>query len=340
MKEISVLGIDLAKNSFQLHGLDSAGKTVFKKSMSPRQANVFIANLKPCRVAMEACGGSHFYARKYSSFGHDAKIIAPQYVKPFVKGNRNDPSDAQGIAEAASRPSMRFVPVKSEESQDVQNYHRIRDRLIGNRVALTNQIRGILYEYGITIKKGDSALRKELVEICKNDSLSKRLRMQMAYLYEEMKEIQDKIDDIEKELLKIVKENETCKRLMTIPGVGPLTATAVLPIASQVHEFKNSRQMAAYLGLVPGHRQTGGPKGKKVMLGITKRGDRYLRKLIVQGARCYLIAAKRRGDKTSLWATGLKEKRCFNVAAVALANKNARIMWAIMSRQETYKVAA
>lgn len=339
MSDINVLGIDLAKKSFQLHGNDLKGKTILKKAMSPKKADELIANLKPCIIGMEACGGANFRARKYLDMGHEVKIIAPQFVKPFVTGNRNDVADAEGIAEAASRPNIRTVPIKSAESQTLQNYHRIRDRLIGNKVALGNQARGILYEYDIKVAKGDNHLRTALVVICDDVKIDQLLREQMADLYTEFVEITDKIEVIDKKLEGLAKQSDDCKRLMQIPGVGPIIATAIYASVSQATEFRNGRQFAAWLGITPGHQQTGGPNGHKIMLGITKRGDHYLRKQIIQGARCNLIHAGKREDKISQWAEKLRKEKGFNKAAVALANKTARIIWVILAKKECFNLA-
>lgn len=339
MSDITVLGIDLAKKSFQLHGLDAKGNTVFKKAMSPSKADVFIANLKPCLIGMEACGGANFQARKYQSLGHNVKIIAPQFVKPFVCGNRNDISDAEGIAEAVSRPSIRCVPIKTEESQNLQNYHSIRDRLIKNKVALANQIRGILYEYNIKIPKGDKRLKSRLIELSEDSAINRILKEQIADFYQEFIELEEKIEKVTKKIEIYAKNSLECKMLDEIPGVGLLIASAIFAKVAQAKEFKNGRQFAAWLGLVPGHRQTGGPNGKKTMLGITKRGDRYLRKMIVQGARCLLISAHKRQDKMSQWACKLKAEKGFNKAAIALANKIARIMWIVLARGDNFDLA-
>lgn len=338
MRDISVLGIDLAKRSFQLHGLDTKGKTVLKCSMTPAKADQFIATLKPCLIGMEACGGAHYQARKYLALGHEVKIIPPQFVKPYVLGNRDDAADASGIAEAASRPRIRVVPIKSEESQTLQNFHRIRDRLMGNRVALSNQTRGILYEYDIKIAKGDRHLRLALIDLANNTQINPLLREQMADLYEELIDLEERIEVINKKLEELVKQSDDCQRLMKIPGVGPIVATAIYASVSHAEEFCNGRQFSAWLGITPGHRQTGGPKGKKIMLGITKRGDHYLRKMLIQGARCYLIQAGKRSDKISQWAEKLRKEKGFNKAAVALANKIARIIWVVLAKKEIFRM--
>ena len=338
MKDITVIGIDLAKKSFQIHGNDKLGKQRLKKSLTPAKAYELFANLKPCLVGMEACGGAHYAARKIRSLGHQVKIIAPQFVKPFVQGNKNDVSDAEGIAEAVSRPNIRCVPIKETHHQDIQNIHRIRERLIGNRVALTNQIRGILFEYGISTRKGDEPLKKLLVELCSSSlpGATDLLQRQMAEQYNELTEIEEKLALLEKEIKILANGTDACRRLMKIPGVGPLIATAFFANLASAEEFFRGRQMSAWLGLAPGHKQTGGPNGKTVMLPITKRGDRYLRKILVQGARAAVRTCKTKDDPLSKWTAKIYEKKGYNKAAVALANKNARIIWALLISNEEF----
>ena len=339
MDKITVLGIDLAKHHFQIHGNNSQGKRVLKKTLSPDKAAALIANLPKCLIGMEACGSAHFWARKFRDYGHEVRLIPPQYVRAFVIGNHNDVNDAEGIAEAVSRKNIRFVPIKEESHQDLQNIHRVRQRLMRNKVALSNQIRGILYEYNIKMAQGDASLRKKLVELLDGNQLSELLKRELQELYEEFVSLIEKIKDKDKYLHELAKADVQCKRLMTIPGVGPMISTACVASVANANEFKNGRSMAAWLGIVPGHHHTGGPKRKVVMKGITKRGDRYLRTLFIQGARAWLSQLHRLKGKRAAWAKKLLDAKGFNKAAVAIANKNIRIACMLLKNSDNYNEA-
>jgi transposase len=339
MKKITVVGIDLAKAHFQLHGVDEAGNVLFRKTLTPEKTAVFMANLQQCLVGMEACGGGHFWARKLIAMGHEVRLIPPQHVRALVAGNHNDAGDAEAIAELATSKRLRFVPVKTSEHQDLQNFHRIRQGIISRKVALTNQIRGILYEYGHRIPKGDKSLRVFLADQLGGGTFSAHLQAAMQDLYDELLVICKRVNEQEKILANIARQDERCRRLMTIPGVGPLISTAIIAAVPDVSAFRNGRHFAAWLGLVPGHRHTGGPTRKVIMLGITKRGDRYLRKLVIQGARAWLVMVERYDTKRAKWARKLRDQKGFNKAAVAIANKNARTMWALLATNETYQAA-
>jgi transposase len=339
MSKVTIIGIDLAKSHFQIHGQDAKGKRILKKTLAPQKAILLLSNLEPCIVAMEACGGAHHWARSIQALGHQVKIIPPQYVRGIVRGNHNDVNDAAAIAEAAAMPRIKSVPIKSQEQQDLQSIHRIRQRLIGNKTALGNQIRGILYEYGITMRKGDKPLREKLSELLDHDSslIRPMLKEELELLREEMLTIIERLKRVDKKLEQISKASDDCKRLMTIPGVGPTIATAMLASINDYSEFKNGRHLAAWLGIVPGHHHTGGPNKKPIMKGITKRGDRYLRQLLIQGARAWLIVAKRYNTIQGEWGRKLHEKKGYNKAAVAVANKNARVIWALLKNKCDYQ---
>jgi len=340
MQKVTVIGIDLAKAHFQIHANDVKGKKLFSRALPPEKSSALLANMEPCLIGMEACAGAHYWARKFQAMGHEVKLIPPQYVRAYVIGNHNDMRDAEAIAEAVLSKRIRFVPIKTREHQDLQNLHRIRQRLIDNKVALSNQIRGVLYEYGIKIRQGDKALRTALAELLAGDErISPMLHEELDALYQEFLSLIERTKDQEKKLESIAKRTDACRRLMTIPGVGPLIATAIIAAVGDIRAFKNGRHFAAWLGLVPGHKHTGGPTKKVVMLGITKRGDRYLRKLIIQGARAWLITAKRHNTKRGAWGRKLLEKKHFNKVAVAVANKNARTIWALLARNEEYEAA-
>lgn len=338
MKNITTLGIDLAKNVFQLHGTDSKGKCVLKKKLSRAKLPAFIANLKPCLIGIEACGSAHYWARRFRELGHTAKIMSPQFVKPYIKANKNDANDAAGIAEAVTRPDMKFVPIKTIEQQDMLLLHRARELAIKQRTAQSNQIRGLLSEYGIVISKGLHHLEQLPVILENNkDKLTEYADAIYKQLHEQFKLVDKQVESYDKQIKEIAKNNEVCRALMEIEGIGPITASAAVATIGDAKVFKRGREAAAWLGLVPRQHSSG---GKERLLGISKHGDKYLRKLLVHGARSVLINCEKKTDKRSLWIAD-KKKRCgINKAAVALANKNARIIWAIMATGECYRKAA
>lgn len=334
--KVKVIGIDLAKNVFQLHGVDQHGHIVLQKRLSRRKLAEFMAKLPPCLVGMEACGGAHYWARKFVSFGHEVRLMNPCFVKPYVKSNKNDFNDAEAICEAVARPNMRFVAMKSVEQQDIQMLHRIRSRLIQERTALINQMRGLLLEYGIVIPQGIGQIRKrflEALDTCAHD-ITPRSKLLFTDLYEQLRDIDLKILDYDKSVQQLCRESEVCQRLIQVQGVGPLTATALVAAVGNAKIFKSGRQMAAWLGLVPRQCSSG---GKQVLLGISKRGDRYLRSLLIHGARAVVKQATHKLDTMSGWIRGLKERRGYNKACVAVANKNARILWALMAHDACYQ---
>jgi len=337
--KVKVLGIDLSKNVFQLHGVDKRGKAVLRKQVKRSHLKAFIACIPKCLIGLEACGSAHYWARTFKRYGHEVKIMAPQFVKPYIKSNKNDAADAEAICEAVSRPSMRFVGIKSVEQQDIQCIHRIRQRLVKNRTALGNEIRGFLLEYGIAIPKGLSHLQKlipVIVEDEKNE-LTSMIKEEMRYLLEELLQLHDKVKQYELKLKAISRSKDVCKRLEKIPGVGPMTSTAIWAATGDPNNFKNGRAYSAWLGLVPKQYSTG---GKVKLLGISKRGDKYIRSLLVHGARSRIIACKNKEDKQSLWIKKVIERRGKFKAYVALANKNARVIWKLMATGEEYKAKA
>jgi len=339
MKEFSVLAIDLAKEVFQLHATDKGGKVMMKKKMRRAELLAFVANIPPCIIAMEACGGSHYWGRRFLEMGHEVRLISPQFVKPFVKSSKNDANDAEAIVEAALRPSMRFVPVKRKEQQDIQNFHRIRERLIRSRTALSNECRGLLHEYGIVIPKSISKLMKLLPEILENETeLLTPLSMKVfRSLIDELKLLDERIEQYDKEINEIFKASHEAQRIQKIPGVGQITATAIIAAIGDPRSFKNGRQFSAWLGLVPRQNSSG---GKTVLLGITKRGDSYIRKLLILGAKSALYRAPLKEDSRSKWISNKVTTKGNNKTAVALANKNARVIWALLAKKEEYKMAA
>lgn len=338
-KIVAVLGIDLAKQSFQLHGVNTQGQPVLRKMLTRKKLTAFIAKLPPCLIGMEACGGSHHWVRTFERMGHTIRLIAPQFVKPFVKSNKNDAADAEAICEAVQRPSMRFVPSKSLEQQDIQSLHRIRSQAVARRTALANQIRGLLMEYGVIIPKGISYVRKEIPLILENaeNELTFMFREMLSELYDEMVHLDERIRKLECKLETICSQNNDCQRLLSIPGIGLLSATAMIAAIGDISVFKNGRELAAWLGLVPRQHSTG---GKPTLLGISKRGDCYLRTLLIHGGRTVVRVAGKYQDRRNKWITELDKRRGKNISAVAVANKNARIAWALLSNQTMYQTSA
>lgn len=336
---ITTLGIDLAKSIFQLHGVDSKGKKVLKKRLKRNELLRFIAQLPECTIIMEACGGANYWYRQFKKFGHDVKLISPQYVKPFVKTNKNDCNDAEAIVDAGTRPSMNFVSPKTIEQQDVQSIHRVRSRLISNRTAVANQIRGLLAEYGIIIAKGIWKLKSSLPGILEDaeNELTMIMRDLIYDLYQDLCTLNERVNKCDKQIKIIFENNKTCQKIAKIEGIGIICATALIAAVGDATVFESGRQMSAWLGLVPRQHSSG---NKTQLLGISKRGDCYLRKILVHGARSTVYRAKNKEDRRSQWVTGIKERRGNNKACVALANKNVRIAWSIIKNESEYLKAA
>ncbi len=334
--ELVVLGIDLAKKSFQLHGVDANGQIVIRKKLSRNKLVRFIAQLPGCVIGIEACGGSNHWSRVFEKLGHTVHMIAPQFVKPYVKSNKNDAADAEAICEAVQRPSMRFVPAKSVEQQDIQSLHRIRSQAVARRTAQTNQIRGLLMEYGLIIPKGIAYVRQQIPLILEDaeNELTHLFRELLSDLYDEMVHLDQRIKILEDKLETLCAHNEDCQRLLSIPGVGMLSATALVSAIGDISVFKSGRELAAWLGLVPRQHSTG---GKPTLLGISKRGDPYLRTLLIHGGRTVVRVAIKHQDRRNRWVCKLEERRGKNITAVAVANKNARTAWALLSKKTTYE---
>lgn len=335
---VTTIGIDLAKNVFHVHGADAQGRPVFSRRVSRRKLVELMATVPPCLVGMEACGSAHYWARRFQALGHTVRLISPQFVKPFVKSNKNDRNDAEAICEAVSRPTMRFVAIKSVEQQDRQALHRVRQRLIGQRTALINQVRGLLAEYGIVVARQPSSLRRRLPEILEDgeNGLTARARGLFARLYDELLQLQQRIDPIDLQIREIAAQDGVCRRLQAVEGIGPLTATALTAAIGDAGVFKNGRQFAAYLGLVPRQHSS----GDKQRLGrISKRGDTYLRTLLIHGARTTVHWARHKNTPRARRIMALVQRCGVQKAAVTLANKNARVVWALMARGDTYRPA-
>lgn len=340
MTEVTLLGIDLAKDIFQLHGVDKSGK-VLKKKLKRNELMEFIANMPSCTIAMEACSGSSYWAREFKKLGHTTKLISPQFVKPFVKTNKTDANDAEAIVIAARQPEMRFVPINSEEEQDIQSIHRMRERLVGERTGLINQVRGLLSEYGIVTRAGVASIKKQLAEIAGETEGKIKITAHMRELciefYEELKDKENRIEKCNIKLEAIANTHPVCQKLLTVPGVGVLTATILLTVLSDPLLFKNGRHFSAFLGLVPRQYSSG---GKQRLQGISKRGDKYIRGLLVHGARSVLLHSKKKTDKRSEWLKRLNDRSGHNKTCVAIANKNARVLWSLAKNATGYKKAA
>lgn len=332
--KITTIGIDLAKEVFQIHGVDEYGKVVLRKQLRRSKIAEFFANLEPCLIGLEACGSSHHWARKLGSFGHTVKLMSPQFVKPYVKTNKHDMADAEAICEAVTRPNMRFIPIKNVEQQAILSVHRARQGFVKARAAQANQIRGLLSEFGIVIPQGIQSISKRIPDILEDaeNGLPGTMRRLLERLNDHLKELDRQVNQLELQIKLWHKENEASQRLEAIPGVGPITASAIVATVGNATEFKNSRQLAAWLGLVPKQHSSG---GKQTLLGISKRGDTYLRTLLIHGARAVIRFAEKKAGPGS-WLYKLIARRNKNVAAVALANKNARIIWALLTKKATF----
>ena len=329
--KITTVGIDLAKYAFQGHGLDERGKVVVKKQLKRHQVLGFFSNMPPCLIGMEACSGAHFWARRLQAQGHTVRLMAPQFGKPYVKNNKSDAADAEAICEAVGRPNMRFVPIKNIEQPAALSLHRVQQGFIRERTALANRIRGLLAEFGLIIPQGIHHIARRMLEILEDadNELSDPMRALPARLLEHLQELNRQAQELEAQIIARHRGNELSRKLEAVPRIGPLTASALVATVGDATNFKNARQMAAWLGLVPKQESSG---GKTVLLGISKRGDVYLRTLLIHGARAVLWAAQRRKATVHRWGQGLLERRNANVAAVAMANKSARIVWALLAK--------
>lgn len=333
--QIVRVGLDLAKNVFEVCGVDEHGKIVLRKRLRRQAVGQFFAALPACVVGMEASNGGHYWARVLSGLGHEIRLISPQFVKPYVKTNKSDKNDAEAICEAVGRPTMRFVPPKSGEQLTIQAVHRIRSRLVAERVGLANQIRGILAEHGIVFAKSLAQLRRNLAEVAElpDQQINPLLRELINELRGELADLDERIRLYDRKIRDIFRNSEICQRIGKVEGIGPITVTALVAAMGDRNCFKNGRHFAAWLGLVPRQQSSG---GRTRLMGISKRGDRYLRTLLIHGARAALSRARRKQDPRSQWLNKLGERRHPNVVAVALANKNARIVWTMLVHHTPY----
>jgi transposase len=335
MNDVTTYGLDLAKRVFQVHWVDVQSGEVRRKTLPRAQVSTFFARAPRGVVAMEACGSAHHWGRVLQGLGHEVKVIAAQFVRPFVKTNKTDAADAQAIWEAAHRPEMRFVALKSEEQQAVLSLHRLRAQWVKVRTLQANQIRGLLYEFGVVVPLGWRALLKSVPEhlTATGGPVPTLLRRELLEQLDALRDATARIDALEQQLASWQRTESECQRIMAIPGVGPLTATAVVASVADARQFCSARQFAAYLGLVPRQSGTG---GRVKLLGISKRGDTYLRMLLIHGARSVLLSQSRRGRSVDPWLGALLQRRPTNIVVVALANKMARTIWALLAHGRTF----
>ncbi|MEO7380578.1 MAG: IS110 family transposase [Paracoccaceae bacterium] len=339
MSEIITVGLDLAKNVFQAHGADASGRAVLRKRLRRDQVLAFFGQLEPCIVAMEACGGSHYWGREITRLGHDVRLIPPAYVKPFVKRQKNDAADAEAICEAAQRPSMRFVPVKSEETQGAASVFRVRELLIRQRTQAINALRGHLTEFGMVVPKGTANVIRLMALIADPGSgLPEQAVTTLRVLADVIARFDMEIAKLDAEIRNRAKENDLARRLMTIPGIGPLIATAIAVLAPPLETFRRGRDFAAWLGLVPRQHSTG---GKQRLGATTKMGERSLRRLLILGANSVIIKRNvHQAARSGTWLAGMLSRKPPMLVRVALANKMARIVWALMVKGEEYRAPA
>ena len=335
---ITRIGVDLAKNVFQVHGVNRQGEVAVRKQLRRAQMLDWFGKLAPCLIGMEACGSAHYWAREWSRLGHDVRLMAPQFVNPYVKRGKNDANDAEAICEAVSRPNMRFVAVKSAAQPTMQAEHRIRARLVRSRTALANEIRGLLAEFGVIVPTSLGALRRALPETLEDgeNGLLGDFRILLAELAEALRSLDDRVKCYDTRLQARARTDDRSQRLLAVAGIGPVVASALVAAVNDGRQFGTGRDLAAWLGLTPREHSSG---GKQRLGGISKQGDTYVRTLLIHGARAALNAAVNKTDPRSRWVTALAARRNKNMATVALANKNARVAWAILARGEAYRAA-
>ena len=335
MNEITTVGIDLAKQVVSVHGIDARGQVLLRRTIRREKLAELVAQLPRCRLGMEACSGAHQWAREFQALGHEVRLMAPKFVIPYRKSGKNDGNDAEAICEAVGRPNMRFVPVKSVEQQSILTLHRVRQGFVEERTATMNRIRDLLAEFGIVLPQRSVELRRRLAGAL--ERLPPLAARALGDLKAHVAVLDARIGEYEREITALARHSPAARRLQELPGVGPLTASAIVASVGAAHEFDNGRQFAAWLGLVPRQYSTGG----KTRLGhITRRGDPYLRTLLILGARAVLHNAGRHEHRLARWALSVRDRRGYHRACVAIAAKNARILWALLARDEPLKLAA
>lgn len=333
---INIIGVDLAKEVFQVYAANSSGKKIWSRKLSRQKFKLLWKDLEPCTVVMESCGSSHYWGRTLRNLGFDVKLVPAKFVRPFVKTNKSDEADAEAIVVAALAPGMRFSAIKTEEQQSILALHRVRSRVLKQRIQISNEIRGFLREFGFTIPEGTAKFKLYVHEILEDAEIEipNFTRIMINRMLEELARLEVELAEYDKLIVNVNKENEVCKRLQEINGVGPLSASALFASVANISEFKNGRALAAFLGLVPRHSGSG---GKTKILGISKRGDPYLRSLLIHGGRSIVNHCSKRKDPYSLKINKLRERIGFNKTCVAVANRNARIAWVLMAKGEIYK---
>lgn len=335
--EITTIGLDIAKNVFQVHGVDGEGRAVLRRKVKRDQLLTLLGRPEPCLIGIEACATAHHWARQLQALGHEVRLMPPAYVKPYVKRNKNDAADAEAICEAVTRPTMRFVPIKSADAQSVLMLHRARHLLVRQRTAQVSAMRAHLAEYGVIAPKGRAHVRELVEALASGTAPIPELARQTLLLIAGMIDgLSPQIRAIEGELMAWHRATAECRRLETIPGIGFITATALAATVGDARVFRSGRQFAAWLGLVPKQHSSG---GKERMGGISKMGDRYLRHLLVVGATAVIRYTRRKATTVSIWADRLLERKPARLVSVAVANKMARIAWAVMAREEDYRAA-
>lgn len=334
--KVTTLGIDLAKQVLQLHGVDEAGRAVLRRQVRREQLLALLANMPPMLIGMEACGSAHHWARQLQALGHTVRLMAPQFVKPYVKSNKNDAADAQAICEAVGRPHMRFVAIKTVEQQAVLSLHRVRQGFVRERTACANRIRGLLAEFGLVVPQGIAKLPERVPALLEQASqqLPGAFVLLIERLLAQLRELHRQASELEAQIKSWHRQHPDSRRLEQVPGIGALTASAFIAGVGDARQFHNARQVGAWLGIVPRQHASG---GKERLLGISKRGDAYLRTLLIHGARAVIKAAQRAPERADPWLLQLLQRKSVNVAAVALANKNARIAWAMLAHQRDYE---
>ncbi|MBZ9772211.1 IS110 family transposase [Mesorhizobium sp. CO1-1-8] len=338
MKKVSTIGLDIAKHVFQVHGVDAEGAVVIRRKLRRDDIVSFFKRLPPCLVGIEACASGHHWARVLVRLGHEVRLMPASYVKPYVKRQKNDVTDAEAICEAVTRPTMRFVPVKSEQQQSLLMLHRVRELLIRQRTMLVNALRGHLAEFGIVTRQGIAGVGTLIALVEEDHDLLPALaRVALLPLIEQLREVDEKVAGLDRQIHRWHRSNELSRRLETIPGIGPITASAIATTITDVSLFKSGRQLAAWLGLVPRQNSSG---GKERLGRISKQGDPYIRRLLIIGAHAVLRYSQKAKATSTQWAAGMLAKKPYNVVAVALANKMARIAWAVMTTGKKFDPAA
>jgi transposase len=337
--QVTTIGLDTAKNVFQVHGVDAQGKVVLRRRLTRAKMLECFANLPRCVIGLEAGGGAHYWARELRALGHDMRVMPPQYVRAYVKRNKHDAADAEACCEAVQRPGMRFVPVKTKAQQATCMLHRVRDQLVGQRTATINALRGHLTEFGIVAARRGAGVRQLLAVLgeIEDGQVPPLAREVLQTLATHLRELEDKLAVLDRRLVALTRTDPICRALSQVPGVGPVIATAFAATVPDARAFRSGRHLAAWLGLVPRQHSTG---GKARQLGLSKRGDGYLRRQLIHGARALVWRTPGREGKLRMWIDGLRQRRPFNVVVAAVANKLARILWAMLSRGEAYRAAA